>query len=121
MKKHFIIIFIFIATLTSCYDLVYDINPAYETANITSVQIYNQSQISVVNTLAIDTSAQTVNVVIKDTEDITKLKLSATISTGATITPSMSVGFQDLSQPKIYKVTSPNKTITKDWTITVTK
>ena len=55
----------------------------------------------------------------KKGENIKKLKVCLTISSGSTINPSLSVGYQDFSDPKVYKVTSPGGTIEKEWTIMI--
>ena len=67
----------------------------------------------------IDSEAGTVTVTLKKDADITDLKMIATISAGATLTPGMAVGFQDYSTPRTYTVTSPGKTVVKQWTVTV--
>lgn len=122
MKKILFIFTLFIVTLAmaGCSDDDYTIDEAYEKAEITNVTLYNRSGASVSDKPTIDSEVGTVFVTVKSDTDITDLKMVANISTGATLTPGMATGFQNCSSPFIYTVTSPGKTIVKQWTITVT-
>ena len=114
MKK--ILFFMFVAlalTFVSCGDDDYAVDEAYEKAEITNVTVYNRAEGVMSDKTQIDSEAGTVMVTLKKDADITDLKM------GATLTPGMAVGFQDYSTPRTYTVTSPGKTVVKQWTVTV--
>lgn len=120
MKK--ILFFMFVAlalTFVSCGDDDYAVDEAYEKAEITNVTVYNRAEGVMSDKTQIDSEAGTVMVTLKKDADITDLKMIATISAGATLTPGMAVGFQDYSTPRTYTVTSPGKKVVKQWTVTV--
>ena len=120
MKK--IIAFMFVAlalTMVSCGDDDYTVDTAYEKAEITNVTLYDRVEAVMSSKTEINSEAGTITVTLKANADITNLKMVSTISAGATLTPGMSVGFQDYTEPRTYTVTSPGKTIVKQWTVTV--
>ncbi|MFV0469638.1 MAG: hypothetical protein ACK5MK_12010 [Dysgonomonas sp.] len=121
MKKILFILSVILVAISACSKIEYDIDNSYEKADISSIAIYDETATNVVSSSVIDTTAQTVSAVVKKESDITKLKLTVTVSLGANVSPTMSAGLQDLSQPKVYRVTSPNGTVVKDWTIIVTE
>ncbi|WP_028296011.1 hypothetical protein [Olivibacter sitiensis] len=120
MKKN---IFILVASLwcvfMACAKVDFEIDPVYERAEITGVELYNQNLNRADQSASINSEAGTISIVLRGGEDITRLKMAVTASTGVTISPSMSAGLQDFSQPKTYTITSPNGTVTKQWTISV--
>lgn len=103
----------------SCKKMEFKAAPDYEKAEITAVEIYNASAVRADQQSVIDPVAGTITITLKPGQDITWLKLAATASTGARVTPSMSAGLQDLSEVKKYQVTSPGGTVNKDWTISI--
>lgn len=120
MKK--ILFFMFAAltfTLMSCGEDDYTIDEAYEKAEITNVTLYGRKEAVMSDKMQINSEAGTVTVTLKANADIKDLKMIATISAGATITPGMAVGFQDYSTPRNFTVTSPGGTVLKQWTVTV--
>lgn len=120
MKK--ILFFMFIAltfALMSCGDDDYTVDAAYEKAEITNVTLYGRNEAVMSDKAQIDSEAGTITVVLKAEADITDLKMVATISAGATLTPGMAAGFQNYSGSRTYTVTSPGGTVVKQWTITV--
>ena len=120
MKKILFLMFVALTlTFVSCGDDDYTVDEAYEKAEITNVTLYNRSEEVMSDKFQIDSEAGTVTVTLKAAADITDLKMIATISAGATLTPGMAVGFQDYSTPRTYTVTSPGKTVVKTWTVTV--
>ena len=120
MKKILFLTFVALAlTFMSCGDDDYIVDEAYEKAEITNVTVYNRAEGVMSDKTQIDSEAGTVTVTLKKGADITDLKMVATISTGATLTPGMAIGFQDYSTPRTYTVTSPGKTVVKQWTVTV--
>lgn len=120
MKKILPLLFMAIAwCLVSCGDDDYTIDPAYEKAEITSVILYDRNGEVASDAVEINSEAATVTVTLKAGADITNLKMTATISPGATLTPGMAIGFQDYSAPRTYTVSSPGQSIVKEWSVTV--
>ncbi|EIY44666.1 MULTISPECIES: hypothetical protein [Bacteroides] len=121
MKKLvYIVFFVSFVVTTACSKIDYQINEAYETAEITGITLYAVSDkpVNVVESFEIDIENALVQAFVPQGTDLTQLRLVLTISTGATVTPSVN-GFIDLSVPKEYTVTSPNGLVKKDWTIDV--
>lgn len=106
-------------TFMACGEDDYTIDAAYEKAEITSITLYDRAEKVMSDKVQIDSEAGTVTVTLKKDADITDLKMVASISDGATLTPGMAIGFQDYSDPRTYTVTSPGKTVVKEWTVTV--
>ena len=120
MKKTLFFIYVMLmACLASCGDDDYAIDPAYENAEITSIILYDRNAEVASDVVEIDSEAATVTVTLKAGADITDLKMVATISSGATLTPGMAVGYQDYSTPRTYTVTSPGQSVVKEWLVTV--
>jgi len=119
MKKIYYIIAIILLLGSACSDIDYEFNEEYERAEITGVDMYNREMKRAQKSVNIDAAAGKIVVVLNDGENIKDLKLTTRISTGATITPVMSSGYQDFTSSKTYKVISPRETITKEWTISV--
>ena len=121
MKKLvYIVFFVSFVVTTACSKIDYQINEAYETAEITGITLYAVSDkpVNVVESFEIDIENALVQAFVPQGTDLTQLRLVLTISTGATVTPSVN-GFIVLSVPKEYTVTSPNGLVKKDWTIDV--
>ena len=121
MKKLvYIVFFVSFVVTTACSKIDYQINEAYETAEITGITLYAVSDkpVNVVESFEIDIENALVQAFVPQGTELTQLRLVLTISTGATVTPSVN-GFIDLSVPKEYTVTSPNGLVKKDWTIDV--
>ena len=121
MKKLvYIVFYVSFVVTTACSKIDYQINEAYETAEITGITLYAVSDkpVNVVESFEIDIENALVQAFVPQGTDLTQLRLVLTISTGATVTPSVN-GFIDLSVPKEYTVTSPNGLVKKDWTIDV--
>lgn len=121
MKKLvYIVFFVSFVVTTACSKIDYQINEAYETAEITGITLYAVSDkpVNIVESFEIDIENALVQAFVPQGTDLTQLRLVLTISTGATVTPSVN-GFIDLSVPKEYTVTSPNGLVKKDWTIDV--
>lgn len=121
MKKLvYIVFFVSFVVTTACSKIDYQINETYETAEITGITLYAVSDkpVNVVESFEIDIENALVQAFVPQGTDLTQLRLVLTISTGATVTPSVN-GFIDLSVPKEYTVTSPNGLVKKDWTIDV--
>jgi hypothetical protein len=119
MKKILFIIIAAAFSATSCSDIDFEIDELYEMAEISGITLYDETAVNVIQESEIDADAATITAIVKSSTDITRLKLVLSVSQGAKVTPSASVGFQDLSEPQVCKVTSPNGKITKEWTISV--
>ncbi len=119
MKRIYYIIAIILFVGSACSDIDYEFNEEYEKAEITGVDMYNREMKRAQKSVNIDPATGKIIVVLNDGENIKDLKLTTRISTGATINPVMSSGFQDFTSPKTYTVTSPRETIMKEWTISV--
>jgi len=90
-----------------------------DVANITGVTVYGDNLATLaLRSTNIDSDAKTVLITFNAAQDLTKLKVSLTISTGATITTPLGTGFLDFSQPKTVTVVSPGLAVTSIWTIT---
>ena len=121
MKKLIYILFVALLSVTAgCSKIDYEINDAYETANITGITIYATSEnpVNIIESFEIDMENAVVEAFVPEGTDLTHLRLVLTISTGATITPALS-GFTDLSTPKEYTVTSPNGVKQTTWNVIV--
>lgn len=107
--------------LTACDNDSYQVTEDYEKAVISAIECYNEKGERADNAkeTAIATPTRMVIVKLNKGEDITKVKVCLTISSGALITPSLSVGFQDFTAPKVYQITSPGGTIVNEWTIMI--
>jgi len=120
MKKAFLLAMI-ICAVSCTKSENYKVDSEYEMANITGLQVYNRQGDRADSVIDINLESSFGKIIIKSQEDITNLKIVATISTGAEIYPSMSVGYQDFSEPKSYTVRSPGGTISKKWVIDIGK
>ncbi|WP_291583510.1 hypothetical protein [Bacteroides sp.] len=121
MKKLvYIAFFVSFVVTTACSKIDYQINEAYETAEITGITLYTVSDkpVNVVESFEIDIEKALVQAFVPQGTDLTQLRLVLTISTGATVTPIVN-GFIDLSVPQEYTVISPNGLVEKKWTIDV--
>ena len=121
MKRLIYILFaVLLSVIAGCSEIDYEINDAYETANITGITIYATSEnpVNIIESFEIDTENAVVEAFVPEGTDLTHLRLVLTISTGATITPALS-GFTDLSTPKEYTVISPNGIKQMKWSVIV--
>ena len=91
MKKLvYIVFFVSFVVTTACSKIDYQINEAYETAEITGITLYAVSDkpVNVVESFEIDIENALVQAFVPQGTDLTQLRLVLTISTGATVTPS---------------------------------
>ena len=95
------------------------IDPAYEKADIIAVQCYNKNGASVVASSQIAVPSRSAIVFLKKGENITQIKLSLSVSPGATVDESIPVGYADYTSPRTVIVTSPGGTQTRQWTIKI--
>lgn len=121
MKRLVYILFaVLLSVIAGCSEIDYEINDAYETANITGITIYATSEnpVNIIESFEIDTENAVVEAFVPNGTDLSHLRLVLTISTGATITPALR-GFTDLSVPKEYTVISPNGIKQITWNVIV--
>lgn len=121
MKKLiYILLVALLSVAAGCSKIDYEINDAYETANITGITIYATSEnpVNIIESFEIDMENAVASAFVPEGTDLTHLRLVLTISTGATITPAVN-GFTDLTSPKEYTVTSPNGIKQTVWKVIV--
>ena len=110
MKKLVYVLFTMLLLGTvGCSKIDYEISVAYEQANITGITIYavTDNPVNIVESFEIDTGNAIVRAFVPEGTDLTHLRLVLTLSSGATVSPALG-GFQDLSSPLEFTVTSPN-------------
>lgn len=106
-------------TMLSCSKYEYEPDPAFEKADISAISCYDRSGADAVLSSEIILPMNMVIVILKPGADITDLKVSITVSSGATVFPSLSVGFKDYTDPVEIEVTSPGGTVTEKWTLMI--
>ncbi len=87
-------------------------------ALITSVDIKDKNDLSVLLNADIDTVKLTVAILVKEGADITNLKLNVSISEGATVKPTMD-DLIDFSIPVKFAITSEDGRLTNNWFVIV--
>lgn len=110
MKRIVYILFsVLLLGIVGCSKIDYEISDAYEQADITGITIYavSDNPANVIESFEIDTENATVRAYVPEGTELTHLRLVLTLSSGATISPALG-GFQDLSLPLDFVVTSPN-------------
>ena len=121
MKRIVYILFaVLLLGAVGCSKIDYEISDAYEQADITGITIYavSDNPVNVIESFEIDTENATVRAYVPEGTDLTHLRLVLTLSSGATISPALG-GFQDLSSPLEFTVTSPNGIKQIVWTVIV--
>ncbi|MDR1610898.1 MAG: hypothetical protein LBS08_05255 [Candidatus Symbiothrix sp.] len=121
-----------ICALTGCMEKVeIEIPEDYDAALITGVNVYRASKEGdsefvkgdpvkpLTSTVEIDNEMKTVITRLTTEEDLTKLKVSLTISSGATIINSFGGQIQDFSQVRTVEIESPSKKVKNTWTIEI--
>lgn len=110
MKRIVYILFsVLLLGTVGCSKIDYEISDAYEQADITGITIYavSDNPVNIIESFEIDTENAIVRAFVPEGTDLTHLRLVLTLSSGATISPALG-GFQDLSLPLDFVVTSPN-------------
>lgn len=120
MKK-ILYVFSLLLLFTACDNDSYRVAEDYEKAVISAIECYNEKgeRADDAKETAIATPTRMVVVKLNKGEDIKRVKVCLNISSGATITPALSVGFQDFSTPQVYQITSPGGTVVNEWTILI--
>jgi hypothetical protein len=121
-----------ICTLAGCMEKVeIEIPEDYDAALITGVNVYRASREgdsefangdpvkSLASTVIIDNEAKTVTATLTTTENLTQLKVTLTVSSGATVIHSLGGQIQDFSQARTVEIESPSKNVKNTWTIEI--
>ncbi|MDR1718667.1 MAG: hypothetical protein LBR67_00900 [Dysgonamonadaceae bacterium] len=121
MKKIlYFLITICLLPFWSCDEKVdIEIPETVDLANITGVTVYGSDLKSITATTVLDADALTATVTTKAGTDITNLKVSLTISSGATVTQSFGTEFRDFTSPQSVTIVSPSKKIINVWTVNI--
>lgn len=107
-------------TFAGCAEDVHiDIPEDFEKAEITGVAVYDANVKFVASKSNINSELQEVTVTLNTMQDIAQLKLTITITTGATVINPLGTQIQDFTQLKTIKIVSPGKSVEKEWTIRV--
>jgi hypothetical protein len=116
----FIVISIILFSVTGCTeDVDIQIPENFEKAEITGVTVYNENLVAIGAKVTINSEAGSVNIVLNTQQDITRLKVTLTISSGATIIKPLGTMVQDYSSPKMVTIQSPGGKVEKEWLIEV--
>lgn len=116
----FILISIACFSLTKCSDDVdIQIPENYEKAEITGITVYNGSLSSVPASVTIYSESASVNVLLNSVQDLSNLKVTLTISAGATVTKPLGTELQDYSSPRQVTIKSPGGSVEKEWLIEI--
>ncbi|MDR2775467.1 MAG: hypothetical protein LBC19_12150 [Tannerella sp.] len=91
----------------------------YEKADITGITVYNTTGTSISSTVAITDSDKEVLVTLRTANDLTKLKVSLTVSPGSTVVQPLGAGYLDFSNPRTVTVVSPGKSVKNEWSIQI--
>ncbi|MDR1896631.1 MAG: hypothetical protein LBR10_07570 [Prevotellaceae bacterium] len=91
----------------------------YQIAEITGIAVYNENLAFVNSTASIDDENKTVEVTLSALQDITKIKVTLTISPGATVKTPLGTGLLDFTEPKTVIIASPGEEIENTWTIAI--
>jgi hypothetical protein len=114
-----------IGTLASCMEKVdIEIPEDYDNALVTGLSIYCASQDSdpikaLTSVVVIDNENQAVTATLTTAEDLTQLKVTLTVSSGATVVNPLGSQIQDFSQARTVEIESPSKQLRNTWTITI--
>jgi hypothetical protein len=121
MKKIiFLLASVIVLSVTACSeDVNIDIPEDYENAEITGISVYNEDIAFVESKASIDKEAKSVTVTLAQVQDITRLKVTLTISPGSTVITPLGTGLLDFSTSKTLTIASPGKTVQNEWTIAI--
>ncbi len=121
MKKLTYLLIVVTLVFCGCKETVnIDIPDNYEKADITGVAVYNNEQIAAItSSYSIAYALKEVVIILGTTQDLTQLKVSLTISAGATVVQPLGTYIQDFSQPRTVRIVSPGGSVENEWTIIV--
>jgi hypothetical protein len=133
MKK---LIYLFISVMMLSFagcsdDLNIVIPEDFDQAEITGAVIYRasvegdkaftdkQAFVTVVSTLVIDKEAHTAVVTLKTAENLAQLKVTLTISSGATVANPLGTQIQDFTAPRTVSIVSPSGNVKTEWVVSI--
>jgi hypothetical protein len=121
MKKLIYLLIVSAFAFFGCKETVnIDIPENYEKADITGIAVYNSEQIAAVtSSFSIANALKEVVVILGTAQDLTKLKVSLTISPGATVVEPLGTNIQDFSQPRTVRIVSPGGKVENEWTVII--
>lgn len=110
---------LFCIAFIGCEEVIFEDVPEFDKTEILSFKAFAKDKSSIVNgNPAIDQEAGTVTVVIKTNANISDVFANCTLTSGATLSPSLD-GYADWSsKSKSFTVTSPSGKRSQQWTIT---
>jgi hypothetical protein len=135
----YLLIAVILLPLTGCKEDIDIVIPEeYEVAAITGIAVYREAVegdaeyakketlVSVKSTATINTEAvvdgetiKLVKVTLAATADLTKLKVTLTISPGATVVNPLGTNIQDFSETRTIDIVSPSGKVTNKWYIQI--
>lgn len=105
--------------LFSCEKVVIEDIPEFDKTLILSVSAYNEKTGIIVGDPSINAETGTINVVVENDADLSKLFFVCTLSTGSTITPALT-GYTDWSsKSREFTVTSASGSRAQKWNVTL--
>jgi hypothetical protein len=91
----------------------------FEKADITGVTVYD-SQLTVIgSSTSIAPSIREAVVTLNSKQDLAQLKVSLTVSSGATVISPLGTQVQDFSQPRTVRIVSPGSSVEREWILRV--
>jgi hypothetical protein len=91
----------------------------YEKADITGITVYSIAGTSVSSNVVITDSNKEVVVTLGTANDLTKLKVTLTVSPGSTVVQSLGTSYLDFSNPRTVTIVSPGKSVKNEWSIQI--
>jgi hypothetical protein len=120
VKKFVYLLIVAVFVSFGCRETVdIEIPENYEKADITGITVYNAQAVSITSSTSIANALKEVVVILGTTQDLTNLKVSLTISPGATITQPLETNIQDFSQPRTVRIVSPGGSVENEWSIRI--
>jgi hypothetical protein len=121
MKKTvYLLLFVTITIFSGCSETIdVEIPENYEKADITGITVYNTDGVSISSRLTITESSREALAVLGTANDLTKLKVSLTVSPGSTVVQSLGTGYLDFSNPRTVTIVSPGETVKTEWIIKI--
>jgi hypothetical protein len=121
MKKAvYLFLFVTVIIFSGCSETIdVEIPENYEKADITGITVYNAAGTSISSRLTITESNREALAVLGTANDLTKLKVSLTVSPGSTVVQPLGAGYLDFSNPRTVTIVSPGKTVKNEWSIKI--
>ncbi|KAA6348379.1 hypothetical protein EZS27_004197 [termite gut metagenome] len=120
VKKFVYLLIVAVFVSFGCRETVdIEIPENYEKADITGITVYNAQAVSITSSTSIANALKEVVVILGITQDLANLKVSLTISPGATVTQPLETNIQDFSQPRTVRIVSPGGSVENEWSIRI--